>query len=89
MISFGPGTGRCCQCVINYGPIQFILVLRCWENLVLAMLGEQFMVGDEICGAVVSIRSVTFQIDSVEDPEPDPHVLAPPSRIRILTFSLK
>jgi hypothetical protein len=36
-------------------------VLRCWENLVLAMLGEQFMVGDEICGAVVSIRSVTFQ----------------------------
>jgi hypothetical protein len=59
MISFGPGTGTFCQCVINYGPIQFILVLRCWENLVLAMLGEQFMVGDEICGAVVSIRSVS------------------------------
>ena len=30
---------------------------RCWENLVLAMLGEQFMVGEEICGAVVSVRS--------------------------------
>ncbi|ESP04867.1 hypothetical protein LOTGIDRAFT_211681 [Lottia gigantea] len=29
---------------------------RCWENLVLAMLGEQFMVGGEVCGAVVSIR---------------------------------
>ena len=29
---------------------------RCWENLVMAMLGEQFMVGEEICGAVVSIR---------------------------------
>ena len=29
---------------------------RCWENLVLAMLGEQFMVGEEICGAVVSVR---------------------------------
>lgn len=29
---------------------------RCWENLILAMLGEQFMVGKEICGAVVSIR---------------------------------
>ncbi|CAG0887920.1 unnamed protein product [Darwinula stevensoni] len=29
---------------------------RCWENLILAMLGEQFMVGDEICGAVISIR---------------------------------
>ncbi|XP_065888951.1 eukaryotic translation initiation factor 4E type 2-like [Dysidea avara] len=29
---------------------------RCWENLILAMLGEQFMVGDEICGAVVSVR---------------------------------
>ena len=32
------------------------LASRCWENLILAMLGEQFMVGDEICGAVVSIR---------------------------------
>lgn len=32
------------------------LASRCWENLVLAMLGEQFMVGPEICGAVVSIR---------------------------------
>lgn len=35
------------------------LVSRCWENLVLAILGEQFMVGEEICGAVVSIR---FQV---------------------------
>ena len=33
---------------------------RCWENLVLAILGEQFMVGEEICGAVVSIR---FQVN--------------------------
>merc|ERR1719374_246381 len=32
------------------------LASRCWENLVLAMLGEQFMVGEEICGAVVSVR---------------------------------
>lgn len=37
------------------------LVSRCWENLVMAMLGEQFMVGEEICGAVVSIR---FQVRS-------------------------
>jgi translation initiation factor 4E len=29
---------------------------RSWENLLLAMLGEQFIVGDEICGAVISIR---------------------------------
>lgn len=36
------------------------LVSRCWENLILAMLGEQFMVGEEICGAVVSIR---FQVN--------------------------
>ncbi|XP_057337797.1 eukaryotic translation initiation factor 4E type 2 [Microplitis mediator] len=35
---------------------------RCWENLILAMLGEQFMVGEEICGAVVSVR---FQEDKV------------------------
>lgn len=35
------------------------LASRCWENLVLAMLGEQFMVGEEICGAVVSVR---FQV---------------------------
>ena len=32
------------------------LASRCWENLILAMLGEQFMVGDEICGAVISLR---------------------------------
>ncbi|XP_011500073.1 PREDICTED: eukaryotic translation initiation factor 4E type 2 [Ceratosolen solmsi marchali] len=38
------------------------LVSRCWENLILAMLGEQFMVGEEICGAVVSIR---FQEDII------------------------
>lgn len=38
------------------------VVARCWENLVLAILGEQFMVGDEICGAVVSIR---FQEDII------------------------
>ena len=37
------------------------LASRCWENLVLAMLGEQFMVGEEICGAVVSVR---FQVDN-------------------------
>ena len=36
------------------------LANRCWENLVLAMLGEQFMVGEEVCGAVVSVR---FQED--------------------------
>ena len=32
------------------------LASRCWENLILAILGEQFMVGEEICGAVVSVR---------------------------------
>ncbi|XP_076453853.1 eukaryotic translation initiation factor 4E type 2-like isoform X2 [Babylonia areolata] len=36
------------------------LASRCWENLILAIMGEQFMVGEEICGAVVSIR---FQDD--------------------------
>ncbi|CAI8016304.1 Eukaryotic translation initiation factor 4E type 2 [Geodia barretti] len=29
---------------------------RCWESLLLAILGEQFIVGDEICGVVISIR---------------------------------
>ncbi|XP_031568324.1 eukaryotic translation initiation factor 4E type 2-like isoform X2 [Actinia tenebrosa] len=38
------------------------LASRCWENLVLAMLGEQFMVGSEVCGAVISIR---FQEDII------------------------
>ena len=38
------------------------LASRCWENLIMAMLGEQFMVGEEICGAVVSIR---FQEDII------------------------
>jgi len=32
------------------------LAARCWENLVLAILGEQFDVGEEICGAGVSMR---------------------------------
>ncbi|XP_056156361.1 eukaryotic translation initiation factor 4E family member 2 related sequence 1 isoform X2 [Lampris incognitus] len=36
------------------------LASRFWENIILAMLGEQFMVGEEICGVVVSIR---FQED--------------------------
>lgn len=39
------------------------LASRCWENLILAMLGEQFMVGEEICGAVVSVR---FQVSHPE-----------------------
>ncbi|XP_054978107.1 eukaryotic translation initiation factor 4E type 2 isoform X2 [Sorex araneus] len=38
------------------------LASRCWENLILAMLGEQFMVGEEVCGAVVSVR---FQEDII------------------------
>ncbi|XP_014662649.1 PREDICTED: eukaryotic translation initiation factor 4E type 2-like [Priapulus caudatus] len=38
------------------------LASRAWENLILAMLGEQFMVGEEICGAVVSVR---FQEDII------------------------
>jgi translation initiation factor 4E len=33
------------------------LASRVWENLVLAMIGEQFMVGEEICGAVCSVRN--------------------------------
>lgn len=40
------------------------LASRCWENLILAMLGEQFMVGEEICGAVVSVR---FQVSCLAD----------------------
>ncbi|XP_069483510.1 eukaryotic translation initiation factor 4E type 2-like isoform X1 [Ambystoma mexicanum] len=31
------------------------LASRFWENIILAMLGEQFMVREEICGVVVSI----------------------------------
>lgn len=30
---------------------------RIWENLLLAIIGESFLVGDEICGAVCSIRN--------------------------------
>nr|XP_055162656.1 eukaryotic translation initiation factor 4E type 2-like [Nyctereutes procyonoides] len=35
--------------------LQKGLASHCLENLILAMLGEQFMVGEEICGAVVSV----------------------------------
>uniref|UniRef100_A0A8C9UQJ3 Eukaryotic translation initiation factor 4E type 2 n=1 Tax=Spermophilus dauricus TaxID=99837 RepID=A0A8C9UQJ3_SPEDA len=38
------------------------LASLCWENLILAMLGEQFMVGKEIFGAVVSVH---FQEDII------------------------
>ncbi|GMT05532.1 hypothetical protein PENTCL1PPCAC_27706, partial [Pristionchus entomophagus] len=33
------------------------LASRIWENLIVTIIGEQFMVGDEICGAVCSIRN--------------------------------
>ncbi|CAJ0934436.1 unnamed protein product, partial [Mesorhabditis belari] len=33
------------------------LCSRIWENLLLAMIGEQFLVADEICGAVCSVRN--------------------------------
>lgn len=32
------------------------LASRAWESLVLAIVGEQFDVGNDICGAVVSVR---------------------------------
>lgn len=32
------------------------LANRAWESLVLAIVGEQFDVGNDICGAVVSVR---------------------------------
>jgi translation initiation factor 4E len=35
---------------------------RYWEEIVLAVVGEQFGVGDEICGAVLSLR---FQEDII------------------------
>eukprot|EP00794_Sanderia_malayensis_P011365 gene11365-12550_t len=38
------------------------LASRYWENLILAMLGEQFMVESELCGAVISLR---FQDDII------------------------
>ncbi|XP_041968489.1 eukaryotic translation initiation factor 4E type 2 isoform X2 [Aricia agestis] len=34
--------------------------VRAWEDLCMAMLGEQFMVGPELCGVVLSVR---FQED--------------------------
>ncbi|CAI5454657.1 unnamed protein product [Caenorhabditis angaria] len=33
------------------------LSTRMWENLLMAIIGEQFLVGEEICGAVCSIRN--------------------------------
>lgn len=38
------------------------IATRCWENLILAMVGEQFACGNEICGAVVSVRYHTEDI---------------------------
>mmetsp|Transcript_23596 Transcript_23596/g.37630 ORF Transcript_23596/g.37630 Transcript_23596/m.37630 type:complete len:98 (+) Transcript_23596:576-869(+) len=33
------------------------LASRYWEIVLLAIIGEQFAVGDEICGAVMSVRA--------------------------------
>lgn len=33
------------------------LASRLWEHLIIAIVGDQFELGDEICGAVLSIRS--------------------------------
>jgi len=30
---------------------------RYWEDIILAIIGEQFDVGSEVCGAVLSVRS--------------------------------
>lgn len=30
---------------------------RYWEDIILAIIGEQFDVGSEICGAVLSVRN--------------------------------
>jgi len=38
------------------------LASRFWEDLILSIIGEQFGVGDEICGVVISIR---FQEDII------------------------
>jgi len=38
------------------GAPQEGLASRIWDNLLLAINGEQFMVSDEICGAVCSMR---------------------------------
>ena len=37
---------------------------RYWENAIMAMIGEQFMVGNEICGMVLSLR---YPWDQVND----------------------
>jgi len=52
---------------------------RCWENLVMAMLGEQFMVGDQICGAVISVR---IQDDLISVWNRSAHDTAVTTRIR-------
>jgi translation initiation factor 4E len=33
------------------------IIDRLWENLVLALIGDEFNVGDDICGAVLSLRT--------------------------------
>uniref|UniRef100_A0A5F8GBZ4 Eukaryotic translation initiation factor 4E family member 2 n=1 Tax=Monodelphis domestica TaxID=13616 RepID=A0A5F8GBZ4_MONDO len=43
-------------------PLHKGLASWCWENLIRAMLGEEFMVGKEICGAIISVH---FQEDII------------------------
>ena len=38
---------------------------RYWENAIMAMIGEQFMVGNEICGMQLSLRYPYDQVSRV------------------------
>lgn len=38
---------------------------RAWENVCMAMLGEQFLVGPEICGVVLSTRNPVSRISFI------------------------
>lgn len=37
--------------------VKKVLSSHYWEELILAIIGEQFDVGHELCGAVLSIRN--------------------------------
>lgn len=38
---------------------------RAWENVCMAMLGEQFLVGSEICGVVLSTRFPVCRLNPI------------------------
>lgn len=59
----GNANGGCWTASLNKGPNSKAQIDAWWLNSVLAVIGEQFSDGDEICGIAVNVRAKGDRID--------------------------